>query len=118
MAESNKILTLEKNENVLGNSLFEDSVKVPKPVFREIKKKELLVDDEEQLSQNITDWSKDLSELPPIRQSFIKDYLVDETISVDNYGKGANKHKISSYKLFKDNYVKDVKVKSNINAAS
>ena len=92
-------------------------MKVPKPVFRDITKEELLVDDKEQLSQNITDWSKDLSELPPIRQSFIKDYLVDETISVDNYGKGANKHKINGYKLFKDNYVKDVKVKSNINAA-
>ena len=119
MAGSNKTLTLEKKkiENVLGNCFFEDPVKVPTPVFQEITKEELSVDEEEKINRNITNWSKYLSELSSIRQSFIKDFLDDEIISVDNYGKGANKHKINVYELFKDIYAKDLKVKSDANAA-
>ena len=73
--------------------------------FREIPKEELALDEEEVLMQPITSWSKDLTNLPPISHSSLYKYLVEGIVNVDERSRGAMKHKIQGYQLFKEHYV-------------
>ena len=65
----------------------------------------------------MTRWTKDLTLLPSISQKLLKDYLLDGTISIDNRSRGAMKHKILGYQLFKEHYVKKVCVKPMVKGA-
>ena len=83
--------------------------------FREISVEELAVDEEEVVNKSITEWTKDLAMLQDITHEKIAHYFVEGTISVaTNAKRGATKHKVLGYTLFKDNYVKKVCVKPNI----
>ena len=79
-----------------------------------VPKEELALDEEEVLMQQITSWSKDLSNLPPISHSSLYKYLVEGIVNVDERSRGAMKHKIQGYQLFKEHYVKKVSVKDNV----
>jgi len=70
---------------------------------------------EEEVDIPSPDWTIDLSKLPDISHKHIHNYLVVDQ-SFDNKSRGANKHKIKGYQLYKENYVKMVKVKPNIKA--
>ena len=100
----------------ISSSFFQSSCKRPRPVFREITNEEFLNDDEEVINSAITSWSRDLSLLPPISHKRMKDYLIDGTINIDKRSRGADKHKVMGYQLFKENYVKKVRVKPNVTA--
>ena len=54
------------------------------------------MDDEQVLTQNITSWSKDLVNLPPISHR----HLIEDTIGIDQRSSGAIKHRIEEYQLF------------------
>ena len=43
--------------------------------------------------------------------------MIDGTMSLDNRNIGSYKHKILGYPLYKDNYVKKVRVKPNVTLA-
>lgn len=99
-----------------GSSFSQSSCKVPSPLFREIPSDEYDRDDDEVINTGITSWTKDLDLLPQLSHKLINDYFVHNTIDIDKRSRGANKHKVLGYQLFKENYVKDIKVKSNIKA--
>ena len=93
---------LSNSDTDLGPSFFQSSRVGPRPVFREITNEELEVDEEGTLSP----WTRDLSLLPPVSHDLLYSYLVEGTISVDNRRRGAIKHKILGYQLYKENFVK------------
>jgi hypothetical protein len=105
-------------ENKIDASSFQNSCQASKAMFRELKHDELIaVDEEESINKSISTWSRDISLLPNISHNFIKKYLVNDTIHIDNCKKGANKHQTLGYRLFKENYVKNVCVKANVTAS-
>ena len=89
----------------LAPSFFQGSCTGTRPVFREITDEELAVH-EESLTTNINEWTRDLSLLPPVSHKKLYDYMVEGTISIDNKSRGAIKHEILGYQLFKENFVK------------
>ena len=99
---------LSNSDTDLGPSFFQSSSVGPRPVFREITNEELEVDEEGTLSKGVT-WTRDLSLLPPVSHDLLYSYLVEGTISVDNRRRGAIKHKILGYQLYKENFVKKTK---------
>ena len=84
-----------------------------RPVFREITKEEYSSDLEEIVQEEIKVWSSSLEHLPPLTHEKIHSYMVLGE-SFDSKERGAVKHKISGYQLFKDGYVKKVRVKPNV----
>ena len=62
--------------------------------------------------KNITEWTTDLTDMPDLSFQKIHDYFVN-VISNDGQKREAMKHKTSGYQLFKDGYVKKVKVKGH-----
>ena len=100
----------------LGSSFFQSSCKEPRPVFRELTDEELLEDNEERINSGITSWSRDISLLPPISHKLLNEYMIDGTIDIDKRARGADKHKVIGYQLFKEGYVKKIRVKPNVNA--
>lgn len=62
--------------------------------------------------KNITEWTTDLTDMPDLSFQKIHDYFVN-AISNDGQKREAMKHKTSGYQLFKDGYVKKVKVKGH-----
>ena len=59
---------------------------------------------EEIIQQNIKEWTSDLSRLPPVSHEKIHEYLVIGKC-FGNEPKGALKHKINGYQLFKEGFV-------------
>ena len=107
---------LSNSDTDLGPSFFQSSSVGPRPVFREITNEELEVDEEGTLSKGVT-WTRDLSLLPPVSHDLLYSYLVEGTISVDNRRRGAIKHKILGYQLYKENFVKKLRVKPMVKGA-
>ena len=101
-------------ETVLDPSFFQNSCPRSRPVFREISVQEYEQNEEQTIKETITSWPTDISLLPSICHSKIKNYMIDGTISLDNRSRGAYKHKIQGYQLFKESYVKKVRVKPNV----
>ena len=58
----------------LDPSFFQSSCTGTRPVFREITNEELAVDEEESLTNNINEWTRDLSLLPPVSHKKLYDY--------------------------------------------
>ena len=58
-------------------------------------------------------WTRDLQSLPPFSHDLLQKHLITET-QADNSATGAYKHKKLGYQLFKDRYVKQVQVKSEV----
>ena len=101
-------------ENKIDASSFQNYCQASKAVFRELKHDELIaVDEEESINKSVSTCSRDISLSPNISHNFIKKYLVNDTIYIDNCKRGANKHQTLRYRLFKENYVKNVCVKAN-----
>ena len=72
-------------ENKINASSFQNSCQASKAVFRELKHDELIaVDEEESINKSISTWSRDISLLPNTSYNFIKKYLVNDTIYIDN----------------------------------
>ena len=84
------------------------------PVFREISSQFNQIDAEEVVQEQISSWSRFLSFLPNISQKEIHKYLIIDDSSTDFEARGASKHKISGYQLFKENFVKNLVVKPNV----
>lgn len=99
----------------LGPSFSQSSCVVPRPVFKELTNAERDEEVEERTHEDISQWSTDLAAMPSITQEKIHQYLVLGN-SCDSKPKGATKHKILGYQLFKESYVKKVRVKSNVMA--
>ena len=112
MTEKENIPTLSASE--LYPSFFQSSRKGSRPVFRELSDEELAAVEEVAKNKSIKSWSKGISLLPVISHKLMKDYLIDGTISIYNGNRGAFKHKILGYQLLKENYVKGVRVKPNV----
>ena len=70
-------------------------------------------DIEEIIQENIKEWTSDLSKLPPVSHEKIHEYLAIGK-SFGNEPKGALKHKINGYQLFKEGFVKKIRVKDNV----
>ena len=104
----------KQQQTELGSSFSISSCKEPRPVFREITDEELLRDEEEAINSGIKVLLRDISLLPAVSHKLMKDYLIDGTIDLDKRSRGADKHKVMGYQLFKENYVKKVRVKANI----
>eukprot|EP00794_Sanderia_malayensis_P012567 gene12567-13854_t len=86
-------------------------------VFRELQPSELNEDEDETFHKRIHTWTTELIALPKITNEKIHEYLVlDKVKSEDNLNRGAVKHKIAGYQLFKEQYVKGVKCKPNVTA--
>ena len=87
-------------------------------VFRVIPEEETLEDEEDRINSSITIWSRDISLLPDITHSRIHNYLVDSSVVVEDTSelRGAKKHKVLGYRLFKDGFVRKVVDKPNIRA--
>ena len=83
-------------------------------VFRDLEPSELDKDEGEAFHKGIHTWTTELKALPNITNEKIYEYLVSE--KTNNFSKGAVKHKVAGYQLFKEGYVKGVKVQPNVNA--
>ena len=101
------------NTDSVDPRIFQNSCVGPRPVFREISNLESSHAIEENAHEKITLWASDLTELPSITQESIHKYMVVGN-SFDDTPKGAIKHKIMGYQLFKENYVKKVRVKPRV----
>jgi len=97
----------------LSPSFFQSSSVGPKPLYREILSEESSFEKEEEVQNSIADWTTNLVNLPGITQERIHICLVVGK-SFDNQPRGALKHKINGYQLFKDGYVKKLRVKDNV----
>ena len=106
----------KQQQKELGSSFSKSSCKEPRPVFREITDEELLRDEEEEINSGVKVWSRDISLLPAVSHKLMRDYLIDGTIDLDKRSRGADKHKVMGYPLFKENYVKKDRVKANVKA--
>ena len=75
---------LSNQENVLSSdidpSFFQSSRPGSRAVFRELSTAELSTIEEELINKLITTWSTDISLLPLLSHSKIKDYMIDATI--------------------------------------
>ena len=91
-------------EGILGRTL-------PTPVFREFLPQERLESANDNIYVDINKWTTDLSEMPTVTLKGIHKYFITD-LDEDERPRGAGKHKISGYQLFKYGYVK-VKKKSN-----
>ena len=84
----------------------------PVAVYREIEQ-ENERDIEEIIQENIKEWTSDSSRLPPVSHDKIHVYLVIGK-SFGNELEGALKHKINGYQLFKEGFLKKIRVKDNV----
>lgn len=98
-----------------GPSFFQSSCTGPIPAFREITNEERSVVIEEEVQKDVTTWTADLTGMPFLTQEDIDKYFVIGN-SLDNKPRGAMKHKILGYQLFKEEYVKTIKVKPHVKA--
>ena len=69
-----KLSSSNENPTGLGNSFFKTLVTYQ---LQFSVKQQILVDEQEKISQSINSWSNNLSHLPHITQSFIKEYPFD-----------------------------------------
>jgi len=100
----------------LNKSFFKNCSKEQTLVVREIPDEEFNEDEEDFIFKKVLTWTTDLTNLPPITHSHIYEYMIEATISVDNKSRGATKHKILGYQLFKEHYVQKVQVKDHVKA--
>ena len=64
-------------------------------------------------------WTRSLHDLPAFEYAFIHEHLVENSETMpDNRPTGAHRHKKMGYRLFKENYVKNLHVKPNVPAKS
>ena len=83
--------------------------------MREIQVSEFSKDEKENLHKDISTWTTELRHLPTISHKQIHKYFVSYK-DEDRLERGATKHKIAGYQLFKEGYVKGMKVKPNVDA--
>ena len=88
-------------EGILGRTL-------PTPMFRELLPQERLESANDNIYVDINKW-------PTVTLKGIHKYFITG-LDEDERPRGAEKHKISGYHLFKDGYVKKVKVKVRVKA--
>ena len=93
------------------SSCSQKSSESTKPAYKEIEQ-ENERDIEKIIQENIKEWTSDLSRLPPVSHEKIPKYVIIGK-SFGNKPKGPLKYKIKSYKLFKEGFVKIVRVKDN-----
>ena len=63
------------------------------------------------INQRGNRWTRSLINLPAFEYAFIHEYLVENSETMpDNRPTGAHRHKKMGYRLFKENYVKNVRV--------
>ena len=71
------------------------------------------------INQRGNGWTRSLINLPAFEYAFIHEHLVENSETMpDNRPTGAHRHKKMGYRLFKENYVKNVRVKPNVQANS
>ena len=108
--------SLENDSNTIDIDpcFFKNISIATQPVFREISSQFNQIDAEEVVQEQISSWSRCLSLLPNISQEKIHKYFIIDDSSTDFGARGASKHKISGYQLFKENFVKNLVVKPNV----
>ena len=84
-------------------------------MFREHLPQERLESANDNIYVDINKWTTDLSEMPTVTLKGIHKYFITD-LDEDERPRGAEKHNISGYQLFKDGYVMKVKVKARVKA--
>ena len=104
-----KQVSTESKENSTGhrNSFIKNFSEVPTPVFCKISETEFNKNIKAEVHNSVKGWTKDLSFLPNILHKHIHDYLIDG-LGPNNRPRGARKHQIQGYQLFKEHYMKKV----------
>lgn len=100
--------TLSKDDLACTNE-----AECPVPAFRIIPPMERIYDENETLHKTVSDWTIDLTEMPAITMDAIQKYFVTD-LDGDGKPRNAGKHKINGYQLFKDGYVKKIRVSTHI----
>ena len=67
------------------------------------------------VSESVDAWPRSLLDLPAFEYAFIHEHLVENSETMpDNRPTGAHRHKKMGYRLFKENYVKNLRIKPNV----
>ena len=117
LLDANILFSEDMNQNLIQQGFLQNQTPNTTPVFREVSHEEFNSDENEETHKQIQTWTRDLTELPNISHNHVKNYLLHETVDIDNRARGASKHKTLGYQLFKENYVKSIRVKPNVCAA-